>query len=208
MAESDYDDVGSLSSEDDDNNVKAGAQENQNRGKSSNDSSSDESIKRSKPAENGQKTHAIKPKPKTRKNAWNQGAAPGNNFDDLGNLPPTYNDTQRQDQLPPQSPAGPYLHQTSQPIEAESAVRRPLCPGLAFSVLWFLAIIAIGIPVAMIIAILYVLLIPIGACAPTFMVAMDGMLFIIKLPFLLSRNMITMAKCDGDAWDIKNLNTV
>ncbi|PAA63110.1 hypothetical protein BOX15_Mlig002586g2 [Macrostomum lignano] len=67
-----------------------------------------------------------------------------------------------------------------------------LCPGILWSILWFLALIFLGWPIAFLLAWIYIFLLPFGACIDPIKDICEAILKVIKLPFTFAENMINM----------------
>jgi len=79
----------------------------------------------------------------------------------------------------------------------EGSGRADLCPGLLWSVLWFLLLIFLGWPIGFLIAWLYVLLLPFSACIEPLKGVCEAILGVVKLPFTCAENMMAMKPLCG-----------
>ena len=70
-----------------------------------------------------------------------------------------------------------------------------LCPGLIWAIFWFIGLLVIAWPVAFLLAWLYVLLEPFGACISPLAEMCDGLLRLVQLPLTFARNMMAMKSC-------------
>uniref|UniRef100_A0A5K3FZI3 YccF domain-containing protein n=1 Tax=Mesocestoides corti TaxID=53468 RepID=A0A5K3FZI3_MESCO len=67
------------------------------------------------------------------------------------------------------------------------------CPGIIYSVVWFLLAFFIGWPVAGFIAGIYIFLMPFAACIPPIEKFLDLLLKLVKLPLTWSKKGVAMA---------------
>ena len=67
-----------------------------------------------------------------------------------------------------------------------------LCPGLLWSIVWFLLLLFIGWPVGFFIAWLYVFLLPFGACIGAMKGVTDTLLTLVQFPYVFAENMVAM----------------
>lgn len=72
-----------------------------------------------------------------------------------------------------------------------------LCPGILWSILWFLGLIFLGWPIGFFIAWLYVLLLPFSACIEPLKGVCDAILKVVQLPLTFTENMLQMKACCG-----------
>ena len=77
----------------------------------------------------------------------------------------------------------------------EGSGRGDLCPGLCWSILWFLGLIFLGWPIGFLIAWLYVLLLPFGACIDPLKEVNEAILKIVQLPLTFTENMLEQKAC-------------
>jgi len=70
-----------------------------------------------------------------------------------------------------------------------------LCPGLLWAILWLIALLVIGWPVGFLVAWLYVLLLPFGACIDALKGVCESLLKLVQLPFTFAENMVQMKAC-------------
>ncbi len=68
-----------------------------------------------------------------------------------------------------------------------------VCPGAIFSVIWFLLVFIIGWPIASILAVIYILLMPFAACVPPLESCLDQLLTFFKLPLIWAKKGVAMA---------------
>ncbi|ESN91110.1 hypothetical protein HELRODRAFT_90450 [Helobdella robusta] len=72
-----------------------------------------------------------------------------------------------------------------------------LCPGLLWSLLWFIGIIFVAWPIAFFLAWVYIFLIPFAACITPLKGLCDGLLGLVQLPLTFAQNMMAMKPCCG-----------
>ncbi|BFZ19242.1 hypothetical protein BsWGS_22281 [Bradybaena similaris] len=72
-----------------------------------------------------------------------------------------------------------------------------VCPGLLWSILWFLILIFLGWPIAFFIAWLYVLLIPFSACCSPLKDVCDAILKLVQLPLTCAEGIVGMKPICG-----------
>ncbi|VDN11485.1 unnamed protein product [Dibothriocephalus latus] len=68
-----------------------------------------------------------------------------------------------------------------------------ICPGLLWSIIWFLLMLFIGWPVSGFLAAIYVILLPFAACIEPLNGLMEGLLKLVKLPYFWTKKAIRMA---------------
>jgi len=71
------------------------------------------------------------------------------------------------------------------------------CPGLLWALLWLLALLLIGWPVAFFVAYFYVLLLPFAPCIDAVKGVCDALLKVVQLPLTFAENMVHMKACGG-----------
>ncbi|ESO90269.1 hypothetical protein LOTGIDRAFT_233807 [Lottia gigantea] len=76
--------------------------------------------------------------------------------------------------------------------EGSGSGKAGLCPGLIWSLCWFVLLWFIGWPVAFFIAWLYVFLVPFSACIHPLKGVCDAILKIVQLPLTFAENMMSM----------------
>ncbi len=67
--------------------------------------------------------------------------------------------------------------------------------GILWAILWFLALIFLGWPIGFLIAWLYVLLLPFGACIDAIKGVCEAILKLVQLPLQFAENMINQKPC-------------
>lgn len=72
-----------------------------------------------------------------------------------------------------------------------------LCPGLLWAILWFLALLIIGWPVAFFVTWFYMLMQPFFACIEGLKGVAEAMLKLVQLPYTFADNMMHMKACGG-----------
>lgn len=66
------------------------------------------------------------------------------------------------------------------------------CPGIIFSIVWFLLVFFIGWPVASILSFVYIFLMPFAACIPPLEACLDQLLTVFKLPLTWAKKGVAM----------------
>ena len=72
-----------------------------------------------------------------------------------------------------------------------------LCPGILWSILWFLLLIFLAWPVGFFIAWLYVFLLPFTACIDPLKEVNEAILKVVQLPLTVTEYMLQMKPCCG-----------
>lgn len=67
-----------------------------------------------------------------------------------------------------------------------------LCPGLIWALLWLIILLIVAWPIAFLLAWIYVLLVPFGACIDAFKSLGDSLLKFVQLPLTCAQNMVNM----------------
>ena len=67
-----------------------------------------------------------------------------------------------------------------------------ICPGILYSIVWFLLAFIIGWPVAAFLAGFYIFLMPFAACIPPLESCLDQLLLIFKLPLIWAKKGVAM----------------
>jgi len=70
-----------------------------------------------------------------------------------------------------------------------------LCPGLMWAILWLLALLIVGWPIGFLLAWIYVLLLPFGACIDGIKGLCESLLKLTQLPYTFAENMVNMKAC-------------
>ena len=69
------------------------------------------------------------------------------------------------------------------------------CPGILWSILWFLGLWFLGWPIAFFVAWLYIFLLPFGVCIEPIKGVNEALLKVIQLPLTFAENMMAMKAC-------------
>ena len=72
-----------------------------------------------------------------------------------------------------------------------------LCPGILWSILWFLCLMFLAWPIGFLIAWLYVLLLPFTACIDPLKEVNEAILKVVQLPLTVTEYMLEMKPCCG-----------
>jgi len=70
-----------------------------------------------------------------------------------------------------------------------------VCPGLLWAILWLIALLLIGWPIAFFVAWFYVFLLPFGACIDAIKGVCESLLKLLQLPLTFAENMVHMKAC-------------
>ena len=72
-----------------------------------------------------------------------------------------------------------------------------LCPGILWSILWFLCLMFLAWPIGFLIAWLYVLLLPFTACIDPLKEVNEAIFKVVQLPLTVTEYMLEMKPCCG-----------
>ena len=70
-----------------------------------------------------------------------------------------------------------------------------LCPGVLWSLMWFVGLWIVGWPIAFFVAWLYIFLLPFGVCIELIRRLNEVLLRAIQLPLTFTENMMAMKPC-------------
>lgn len=81
--------------------------------------------------------------------------------------------------------------------EGQGMGKANLCPGILWAILWFLALVFIAWPVAIFVALVYILFLPFMACIDPCKGVCEFLLKGVQLPLTFAENMINMKAMCG-----------
>lgn len=67
-----------------------------------------------------------------------------------------------------------------------------MCPGLLYSIIWFLLVFFVGWPIAGFLGCVYIFLLPFAACVPPLEDFLDQLFIFVKLPLIWSKKGVAM----------------